>query len=659
MPTALGLPNWRVVLWFPVLVALVVSVLIALQLSGTSSGVHWFTLGTGPDPRLVSGVPRPIRSDEWLVQQGWLVSQAHRGYPVVNHMFPGGTDMTVLNELPSWDWSSLFRPHLWGYLLFGLNVGIAWEWWIPALALMSSCYLLLVTVVPKRPMMAAFIAVGLFFTPFIQWWYTASTLWCIAWPLLAMAGIVWVLKDNRLWVRVTWSAIVGYTSVALALGLYFPYIFPGILVFLAFGFGFLFRAHAQGLGFGLLLRRLIPFLISGVGAVGVVGAWALLNLSTIEAVNSTVYPGQRSLATGLLLQSDPRLIGLFGAPWSESLKVNSGTTPLGLNSSEAAAVLMLFAFVLPGLIWFAARSFRRGQEREWLIVAILACFAFVAAYLFVPGWDRLADVLQISRIPAPRFRIVFVVLLPVAVLLVVDYLDRKPGRRNWIVGGVCGLFAALITLFVWHELKGSDPQVIGMSKYWKVIAVLSVLAVALFFTKRGATAASAMFLVCAVLMGWGINPLYRGVYDLTQTTAGKVVQKIDSKHPGAWVAVGSDETMAIVDESDVSSYSGVQDFPTKKMWHAIDPTGKYEYEWNRLGHIMWAFGSGPLKVTNPSPDVIYVTMNPCGTFAQNHVTYILSDSPSPNGACLVQKAAVKQGLLDLHIYKVVPPGTAG
>ena len=99
--SAVGLPNWRVVLWFPVLLLLGTAIAVALGLSGTSSGAHWLNLGTGADPRLLEGMPRPIRSDEWLVAQGWVVSQSKHGYPAVNPGFPGGLDMTVLNELPT------------------------------------------------------------------------------------------------------------------------------------------------------------------------------------------------------------------------------------------------------------------------------------------------------------------------------------------------------------------------------------------------------------------------------------------------------------------------------------------------------------------------------------------------------------------------------
>ena len=91
-PRASGLPNWRVVTWFPALIGLGASLLIALRISGTSAGAWWQNFGTGIDPRVILGGPRPIRQDEWLTAQGWITSQIQQGFPVINGVFPGGMD---------------------------------------------------------------------------------------------------------------------------------------------------------------------------------------------------------------------------------------------------------------------------------------------------------------------------------------------------------------------------------------------------------------------------------------------------------------------------------------------------------------------------------------------------------------------------------------
>ena len=128
-------------------------------------------LSSVADPDLVFGGPQPVRSDEWFVQTTWTISQVQQGLPVFNQSFPGGMDATVQHELPSTDWSVIFRPHLLGFLVLPLDNAMAIKWWLPGLALIAACYFFLVTIVPKRPIMAAAVAVAFFFSPFFQLWY--------------------------------------------------------------------------------------------------------------------------------------------------------------------------------------------------------------------------------------------------------------------------------------------------------------------------------------------------------------------------------------------------------------------------------------------------------------------------------------------------------
>ena len=236
-PAESGLPRWPVLLGFPAASTIVFLVIVVLGLTGSSTGVFWAALGEGPDPRLIAGVPRDIRIDEWLNQTSWIISQASQGFPAVNHTFPGGMDATVLSNLPNTDWSNYFRPHLLASLVLPLDQGIAWRWWLPGLALVVSCYVFAVSLMPRRPVTAAMLSVALFFTPIIQWWWHPDSIWPPAWSLLALAAIVWCVRDRRLWVRIVWSAIVGYLAVCTAMGGYLPYIVPLLHVVLLVGLG--------------------------------------------------------------------------------------------------------------------------------------------------------------------------------------------------------------------------------------------------------------------------------------------------------------------------------------------------------------------------------------------------------------------------------------
>jgi hypothetical protein len=655
-PRATGLPNWRVVTWFPALVTLGASLLIALRISGTSAGAWWATFGTGADPRLLLGGPRPIRQDEWLTAQGWITSQIEQGFPVINRVFPGGMDATVLMELPSTDWSTAFRPHLWGFLLFGLDAGTAWQWWIPAIALVSGAYLLVVTLVPRRPLTAAVVACAVWFSPMFQWWYGPNQLWPTAWALLAMAGLLWILRDDRLWVRLTWSALLGWLAVTAVIGLYVPFLVPPLLVFLFFALGAV--AHERPwnrVAARRVFGRLAPLLAAGAAAGAVVVLWVVTRASTIDAVTSTVYPGERSDPTGRLLAEDPFLTGIGGAPWGQTFQTSAGSV-LGPNPSESAAAILLAVFLIPGMIWMLVQSRRRTGRLDLVLVGALGALLVMLAYLLVPGWDSLARLLLLDRVPVGRLRMVFVTLMPLFFALIAREVDAHPDRRRWVPMVISlGLTVTLIAIPL-QAIATLDPDVLAVSVLWPIAALAIIASVVLIYWPRTIPLSAVSLLVASMAIGAAVNPFYVGSFDLRETQAGAAMLDVDDAEPGEWVGVGSQTVAALVVATGVSGYNGFQTYPADEMWQQIDPDGGDEGIWNRLAHVRWTWGSGEPVFEAPQRDMIVGGFDACSDFAQEHIEYVVSDEQPASDACLRLLETIEQGAASIQLYAVTPRG---
>jgi hypothetical protein len=654
-PSTKGLPNWRVITWFPALITLGASLLIALRISGTSAGAWWHNFGTGIDPRVLLGGPRPIRQDEWLTAQGWITSQIQQGFPAINNVFPGGMDATVLMELPSLDWSTAFRPHLWGFLLFGLDTGTAWQWWIPAIALVSGAYLLVVTIVPRRPITAAFIACAVWMSPMFQWWYGPNQLWPTAWSLLAMAGILWIMRDDRLWVRVTWSAVLGWLAVTAVIGLYVPFLVPPLLVFLVFALGVVlnerpFSWESARRVFG----RLSPLFAAGAAAGMVVVLWVLTRSATIEAVTSTVYPGERSDPTGRLLIEDPFLTGIAGAPWGQTFQTSAGSI-LGPNPSESAAAILLAVFLLPGMIWMLVRSRRRTGRLDLVLVGALVALLVMLAYLLVPGWDSLARLLLLDRVPVGRIRMVFVTLMPLFFALLAREVDAHPDRRRWVPALISLAVTLALIAVPLQAIVVLDPDVLAMSVLWPLAAVAIVASVVLVYHPRTIPLSAVSLLVASLAIGAAVNPLYVGSYDLRETDAGAEMLQVNAAKPGEWVGVGSQAVAALVVATGVSGYNGFQTYPADEMWDQIDPDGGDEQIWNRLAHVRWTWGAGEPAFEAPQRDMIVGGFDACADFAQEHVEYVVSDEvPLSADDCLRLLADLSQGASSIQLYAIEP-----
>jgi hypothetical protein len=182
------------------------------------------------------------------------------------------------------------------------------------------------------------------------------------------------------------------------------------------------------------------------------------------------------------------------------------------------------------------------------------------------------------------------------------------------------------------------------------LVLLALIAV----VRRYALVGVSLLAVASVIVGAGVNPLYRGVFELTDTQAGREVTAIERADPDAtWVGVGGYVTTAMLLESGVEGYNGVQTYPPREMWREIDPDGGDEGIWNRLANVFWAPGVGEPVVTNPVRDQIQVTFDGCSTFADEHVDYVLSDQ-ALDDTCLRSVDTVVQGAQALWIYEVEP-----
>ena len=650
-PRPSGLPNLPVLFAMPALFVMAAVALIVLGVSGTSQGVFWDTFGTGTDPDLLAGEPRPIRSDEWLVQSSWVVSQVQQGFPVVNQTFPGGMDATIQNDLPTWDWSTAFRPHVSGFLVLPLDNAMAARWWIPALAVVLSVYFFAVTVLPKNPIAAAALAIGVLLSPILQWWFLPTTLWPVAFAFSAMTAVLWAFWCRRRWPSWLLAAATAYIAVAMAMSIYVPFMIPAVLVVVLFTLGAaVFEVTSRKRAVGRVCADLVPLASAAVAAAGVAGVWVATRVETVRAVTSTVYPGERLQETGAVNTIDT-VAAIFGGPFLRSLLFDV-TDGLGANQSEASTPLLAAVFLLLPMIWAA---FARGTKKagtDYILLATVASVLIVFAYLLVPDWDLVAHALVLDRTTTRRIRLAFLILGVVGVVLLVRRLRTIEQRTPWLlvalsVGGVVAASLAVATI-----LDSAGSSVTAASKSWILSTILLAAAVACAARAAPFFAAVSMLLATSAV-AWGVNPLYLGVFDLRTTDIGVTVAELERAEPRAvWIGIGSHVPTAVLVESGVSAFNGVQTYPPDEMWAMIDPVGRYEDEWNRLANVKWIPGSGEPTVENPELDQIVVTFDSCSDFAGQNVRFVLADVVLDQ-ACLTLIESVSEGPSILRVYRVV------
>ncbi|MBK4346463.1 DUF7657 domain-containing protein [Lacisediminihabitans changchengi] len=651
LPRPDGLPNRRVLLIFPALVVLFGIIVVGFALNGTSSGEMYGRIYAGNDPALLAGHPELIRSDEWYVNTAWSISQVEQGLPEINRTMPGGMDAALPHDLPRSDWSVVFRPQLWGYLVFDVNHATAFKWWIAALTFIGAAYLFLVTVLPRRPLVAAALSVGFFFSPFFQWWFQTVIFWPMAWALVTMAAMLWAVRSDSRASRWIWAAPVAFLTVVMAMGIYAPFIVPIVLVVALFAIGTVIEQKRRGAAWLALLARAVPILIAGALGAVVTLIWLQTKQTTLNAFLATSYPGERLTPTGSsLLATGARTIG---SSFSQSLSLGDGL--LNINASEASTFFLIGAFLIPVVVWIVVRAARSRVPLPWTLMAMVGFILLIVAFCYIPGWNAIAHLLFLDRSMDARLRIGLGLASFVILAYVIRYFDdekSQAGLRISVLSAVLFVLSQLaVALAVIHF--GGRATLFRNSPLWWLDALASAAAI-FFVARRRPALGTALFLAISVLSTAGVNPVYVGVFDLRNAPVTKGVQRVDAERPGDWVGVGGVETSAILMESGVTAFNGMQGAPSRTMWKEIDPTSQYKYTWNRLAGIGWVFAPGEPVVSNPAADQIVSTFDACSEFAQKHVAYVLSTEKKVTSKCLVADRSFPAPKQTFTIYRVIP-----
>src|SRR4029453_15119319 len=145
-----------------------------LKLNGSATPLwRYYADRSAPNAGVLLGTPKEFRSDEWMVRTPWIMSQAtrHPAFPAAN---PGVGDgpMSLLNNLPVRHWSAFFRPQVWGFFVADFEHAFALYWNFKWFGFIIGAFLFLRVICNGQSFIAIFGALLLFFSPFIQWWFS-------------------------------------------------------------------------------------------------------------------------------------------------------------------------------------------------------------------------------------------------------------------------------------------------------------------------------------------------------------------------------------------------------------------------------------------------------------------------------------------------------
>ncbi|PZT31531.1 hypothetical protein A7X93_11035 [Stenotrophomonas maltophilia] len=549
------------------IVAVLCLLYVAFALTPSSYAMASQYLGLAPIEPLL-GKARGIRMDEWMVYTPYLQIAVANDFGATNAFSPYHETLRSFQALPLLDWGLLFKPYHWAFFI--LPPANAYSFFFMFMAMAFLCgWALFLRQLRVPPLAAVLVALTLYFSPYVQVWWTTN------WGAFALApwvAVAWLRIDNR-WLRILASAyalVVWLLAVA-----YPPFIISALLAM-----GVLVLAFRRD---ALTVARLLD--------AAVAGSLALLAFlgyfhEAIEIVRNTVYPGQRESAGGgvnpvaLLTHGFPNLMtrGFYPLPAFEP----SNACEIAVFSS----LLPLFTAVLAD--WTQVLRWARGHR---LSLAVLAAgIALVACWIFLPVPLRIGQLTGLSMVPPTRALLALGLLLNIGCAIVLVRGGVRLGRGRLLLLATL-LLAGCLLKFAFGQ--GSFSRLHATADAWPLLCV-GVLA---FAARRPRFAAHPVALVLAVaalgnvLTNGLFNPVQsaRPIFDMDRSAVLASMQARGARQAADGALVVEGRYGALLSGVGIPAVNHTLYFPQLAYFRARFPDmpeDRFNTTFNRYHHVM-------------------------------------------------------------------------
>jgi hypothetical protein len=459
------------------------------------------------------GSARDVRSDEWAVLTPYFQIAVASGLGEQNATSPYHEPLRTFYALPTKDWTIIFKPQLWGFLIFPPEYAYSLYHFVLAASLIWG-FALLFRQFGIAVHWAVIGALLIFFSRFVQVWWTsiAPTFAFAPWPLLAalVPG-----APVRRFVLVFYAAAVWLLSL-----LYAPFIIAGAFALL--GMLIAFRPDA------LRAAILLPAALGALAANGVV-YYYYQDLFTVML--STLYPGSR-VSGGGNVRSLHLLAHIFPYIATKQFEpVIRDMNECEISTVSSYLPLLVAVFADWRLLIQRIRAFRWTGGvlilciclmLSWLVLPLPAEMGWIFLWNWVPPWRLLWAFGLLStcmwiwlaslaewRITAPRIAIFVLITGGVWLGSKMDVL-----LENWFDGVILGAVAVCIACT-------------AISAWMRVST-----------QRHGIALAGSAILTSAVTFGT-FNPLQSAspIFHLAPTPMLESMKRLAAGHPNGWLAL--------------------------------------------------------------------------------------------------------------------------
>jgi len=456
------------------------------------------------DAGLVVGTPRDVRSDEWSILTPLVQATVNNGFRRHNATSFYGEDLRTALALPIADWGLAFKPDQWLYPFVNAAYAFSFQHLVYIAAFLAG-YALLFVRLGITAGTGALLALALFFTAFVQFWWTtfASDLAYFPWVLLALGIRRTALRAvGFLWIAVVWMLGYFYPPIFIALALaaaavywsvYLPERWP--------------RGAAVDIVVALAACAVVVFYLQDYFAA----TW------------NSIYPGQRSLKGGAI-----SLAMQMQHLWPTAFLRGYETTIPKRNVCDASVVGSYYFLLAACFVdWQGFRVSALPAATRRVLVAAAAVFALLFAWQSLSIPATVGRWLLFDRILPQRTLFASGFLAFVTLALVVEARGLRFSLMRLAVFCVVGIAG-------WWLAQGSDAEKsAGVAEALLIPVTLAAYVVGARYPAAGRAALAGAAALLGLVAFAPFNPLQSAwpIFNRETTPVTRALDAEQARHP--------------------------------------------------------------------------------------------------------------------------------
>ena len=634
---------------FPGLLLILLIILTAFRIHGASIARFNFVF-FGEDHRdvnLLFGEPRPIRSDEYMLETPLILAQAQAGFATENPLFMSGQSLITI-DVPVKNWVTLFRPQHWGFFILPIEQAYALKWWLIPFVLMIVTYYLFLKITKNNIFLSVLFSLSLFFSPFFQWWYSVSPHEVVTFGLMSLIFAIRLFDARRSVDYLITGLLLVFSVLCFAFALYPPwqitvfwFVFLYFLAFLLTRIKQLNRLQVRNISITIFLSLLV------VGAA--VFIFYQDNRDVIQAIQNSVYPGNRISAGGGLT-----IYKTLGGMFNIHL-LDQKTTALFLgNQSEASSFFFISFFLLPVYVFLLYRSLIKKPVNWYVLFGLIYTIIIVAwGFGFLP--ESIGALLLLDRVLGIRVLIGLGVVNHFALVYFLTLncgYERVSSRRKSFEVILYSIGVVILMYFLGLDLMNKDSQYLRNTAEVILVAIETGLLVLLILLGKKEIFAIGFFVI-SLGSTLTVNPLYRGLSPIIESDFSEELElSSNSEQGGNWVFYESGILENYLSANGKRALNGTYVVPNNDFWKQFDPDDQNQDIYNRYAHVFVTSIEDKEEIVfvQESPDLFTLHVNPCNrVLDQNDVNNFVFREPQ-NFDCLEFRSIVDYPEMPLYIY---------